>query len=189
MAINPIQDKYNALRTIIVNLVETTMGETIWLEGQASQRPPRPYISVGLMKDFELIGGYVYDFIEVDTSGNTTDVLTGQFQYFVEFNIFSNRSDIYNTTLNNAFAIGNAIEIYIRMPEVVAQLNAAGIVYIDSTIVNDTSTILSTTYEPSGNVRLKFNSAIIFPTEFGSIENVDINGMIDEIPVSNNITT
>ena len=77
--------------------------------------------------------------------------------------------------------------MYVRQPDIREQLNTEGIIYIDSTIVNDTSTILSTTYEPAGNVRLKFNSKIQFPTSLGSIENVDINGMINDIPVNNNI--
>ena len=188
MAINKIQERYNSLRSILVDLVANRVGVTCIIAGQNAPRPALPYCSLALMDAIDELGTHEKRIAE---DGTQYSVVTLEFQ--VDVAVFTDSGTRFDNTQNYAFTVVEDIKKKLNRPDVTLELNSNNLVYVDGGLISSSSTILNTTFEPKAVCTLNFRTSVVEEYDDGAIEYVsglgsytNANGDTIESPFNNN---
>lgn len=166
---------YNRLQTAIYTWIDGLylFPQIIWYYPNAP-KPNEPYISLNIT-GFRRIG---HDY-QMPTSVEGFSYVVGQRRLSLEIQVYSNdRREIYE--------VMDAVQGSLYVPDVTNHLLASGLAYVTSNSVNQTTTLLDTTFEQRAILEVAFRYATntplgdISPFDAGFIEDVEVNSNIEE---------
>ena len=167
MAINKIQERYNSLRTILVDIVTNRVEVNCIIAGQNAPRPALPYCSLALMDAIEEVGTHER---RIASDGSEYSTVTLEFQ--VDVAVFTDSGTRFDATQNYAFTVIEDLKKKLNRPDVTRELNSSNLVYLDGGLISSSSTILNTTFEPKAVCTLNFRTTVVEEYDDGAIDYV-----------------
>ncbi len=173
MAITPMQARYTDLKEFFQFWIPTYGQCDFFLYGQARPRQNIPYVTVNIMSNVDMVGTVER---RMDSSGQ--EKLRSQLTISCDLFCFTNASDRYSTGPDNnvAWAIMQELKTSLRYPVVYDRLSAITCRLLDEDTVVDTTTLLSTTFEPQATSSITFSTVVEVDIDNGSVETINAEG-------------
>lgn len=184
MAITPMQAKYTELKEFFQFWVPTYGQCDLFLYGQARPRQNKPYVTVNIMSNIDMVGTVER---RIDNAGQ--EKLRTQLVVTCDLFAFTNASERYKTDVdeNTAWAIMQELKTSLRYPVVYDRLSSITCRLLDENTVVDTTSLLSTTFEPQATSSITFSTVVEVNIDNGEIVTVNAAGTMDTINNIQNI--